>query len=95
MTASMTVTKITVSLPAELATRTREAVAQGRAHSVSSLVARALESELDDDDLNTMLAALLDVAGGPVTQVEARWADAQLGLDSAHPAGSPFPGSES
>ena len=94
MTISMTVAKITVSLPDELASRMRQAVHEGRAESVSSFVARALERELDDDDLNKMLADMLDAVGGPVTDAEARWADAQLGGDRAGGAGPPFPGSE-
>jgi Arc/MetJ-type ribon-helix-helix transcriptional regulator len=78
----MTTTKIAVSLPAELIARTRRAVRQGQASSVSAYVAAALEQKVTLDELSTMLAEMLAETGGPLTPAEAREADEALGINA-------------
>jgi Arc/MetJ-type ribon-helix-helix transcriptional regulator len=76
----MTMSKIAVSLPDALVARARRAVSRGRASSVSSYVAAALEEKVKLDDLAQMLAEMLEESGGPLTAAERRAADAALGV---------------
>jgi Arc/MetJ-type ribon-helix-helix transcriptional regulator len=71
--------KIAVSLPAELVERARQAVAEGRAPSVSAYVADALEQKRKLDDLASLLDEMLAATGGPLTAEEAAAADRVLG----------------
>jgi Arc/MetJ-type ribon-helix-helix transcriptional regulator len=73
-------TKIAVSLPATLVARTRRAVRQGRADSVSAYVAAALEERAKLDELMALLDEMLAESGGPLTPAERRAADRALGL---------------
>jgi antitoxin ParD1/3/4 len=75
----MTVTKIAVSLPAELVEHAQRAVAEGRARSVSAYVAGALEERAKLDDLASLLDELLTATGGPLTSAEQQAADQALG----------------
>lgn len=73
-------TKIAVSLPDELVATAREAVADGRAPSVSSFVATALRAQRRYGQLADLLAEMADDAGQP-TERDRAWARRALGLD--------------
>lgn len=75
----MTTAKIAVSLPVELVETARQAVAEGRARSVSSYVADALEAKVTLDDLASLLDEMLAESGGPLTPDELDAADRALG----------------
>jgi len=79
MMVGMTKTKIAVSLPSELVAQAQQAVAEGRAPSVSAYVARALEEQAKLDDLGSLLDEMLAETGGPLTAAERRAADRALG----------------
>lgn len=72
--------KIAVSLPNALVRRTRQAVTEGRAASVSAYVAAALEEKVKLDELSTLLEEMLAESGGPLTPSERRDADRALGI---------------
>jgi Arc/MetJ-type ribon-helix-helix transcriptional regulator len=76
----MTASKIAISLPGALVARARRAVAKGRARSVSSYVASALEEKAKLDDLAELLTEMLAESGGPLTPAEKRAADEILGV---------------
>lgn len=75
----MTKAKITVSLRPELVAHAERAVAEGRAASVSAYVDRALEQQAANDDLDVLLAEMLDATGGPLTDDEIAALDQELG----------------
>ena len=79
MTAGMT-TKIAVSLPDELVAAARQAVAEGRAASVSAYVAEALAERRADEDLARLLDEM-DAVHGPPAAEHFAWARRALGLD--------------
>ena len=79
MIGGMTTAKIAVSLPAELVEQVQQAVADGRARSVSAYVARALEEKAKLDDLASLLDEMLAENGGPLTARERKAADRALG----------------
>lgn len=58
--------KIAVTLPEELVATAQEAVAQGRATSVSAYVASAMAEKAKLDDLDHLLEDLLARTGGPL-----------------------------
>jgi Arc/MetJ-type ribon-helix-helix transcriptional regulator len=62
--------KIAVTLPPELVRAAKEAVATGRAESVSAYVARAVQAQVERDDLDSMLDEMLVASGGPLTDAE-------------------------
>jgi Arc/MetJ-type ribon-helix-helix transcriptional regulator len=66
----MTVTKVTVSLDPAVADRARQAVAAGRAKSVSSWLNDAAKAHVEHEDLEVVLTELLDEAGGPPSEDE-------------------------
>jgi Arc/MetJ-type ribon-helix-helix transcriptional regulator len=72
-------TKITVSLPDHLVEAARAAVHDGRAASVSAVVAEALRSHLRVGDLKSLLDEWDAEVGPPSPEVLA-WADSVLGL---------------
>lgn len=72
-------TKIAVSLPDDLVAAARDAVANGRAASVSAFVAGAIEDHGRYEDLATLLADMAAEAGPP-TEQDRRWARDALGL---------------
>jgi hypothetical protein len=76
MSAGMAVSKIAISLPAELLAEVRRAVRK-EGCTFSSYVARALETENKRETLEEVVAALLEETGGPLTDAEreetARW----------------------
>ncbi len=71
--------KLAISLPLRAAEAARRAVKMGRASSVSSYVARAIEEQakLDEDDL---FAEVLAETGGPLTAVEKHRVDREMAL---------------
>lgn len=75
-----TTAKIAISLPAALARRARQAVARGRADSVSAYIVAALEEKSKLDDLDGLLAEMLTESGGPLSAAERRAADRALGV---------------
>lgn len=80
MMAGMTTrSKIAVSLPPELVAAARGAVAAGRADNVSAYVALALEEKVKLDDLDALLAELLEESGGALTDEERRAIDSEAG----------------
>lgn len=72
-------TKIAVSLPDELVAAARQAVADGRAASVSSFVADAIEEHGRYEQLATLLSEMA-IEAGPPTEEDRLWARAALGL---------------
>jgi hypothetical protein len=79
MMSGMTKSKIAITLPPELVARARSAVRRKRAESVSAYVAAALEEKAKLDDLDELLASMLDASGGPLTNKERLAADTALG----------------
>jgi len=73
-------TKIAISLPDELVTTARQAVADGRASSVSAFIGAALAEHKEYEDLASMLAEMAAEAGDPSPE-DRRWARTALGLD--------------
>ncbi len=78
MITGMKSAKIAVSLPDALVRRARGAVRRGRASSVSSYVAAALEEKVKLDDLAELLHEMLAETGGRLTAAERRAADRAL-----------------
>jgi Arc/MetJ-type ribon-helix-helix transcriptional regulator len=81
-------TKLAISLPRPLAERTRRAVRKGRAASVSTYVAEALEEKTKMDDLAGLLDEMLAESGGPLTSSERSRASAALGLRAGRRRGA-------
>lgn len=79
MSGMTTKAKIAVSLPPELVERAHQAVAEGRAPSVSAYVADAIAQKSKLDDLVTLLDEMLAGTGGPLTAEESADADRVLG----------------
>ena len=75
--------KIAITLPASLAKQARRAVREGRAASVSAYVAAALEEKVKLDELEALLAEMLEETGGPLTAAERCAADRALGVKRA------------
>ena len=78
----MTVTKVTVSLDPDVADRARRDVAAGRAKSLSSWINEAAKARIEHEDLEVVLAELLDATGGPPTDAELADASMLLAGDS-------------
>jgi Arc/MetJ-type ribon-helix-helix transcriptional regulator len=72
-------TRIAVSLPDELVMAARQAVAEGRANSVSAFVAEALREHSHNEDLANVLSDMAERAGPPSADDRA-WARRALGL---------------
>ena len=71
--------KIAVSLPDDLVAAARQAVADGRAPSVSAFVAAAIEEHGRYERLTVLLSEMAAEAGPP-TEEDRRWARQTLGL---------------
>jgi len=69
----MATTKITVTVPEELAAYIKEQVATGEFESVSAFVTRAAESMRDFDPLDLLIASMIAETGEPDERAEA-WA---------------------
>jgi len=76
----MTHRKIAISLPAEQVAAARQAVAEGRATSVSAYISDALARRDADEELQEMLAEIYANAGPP-GEADRTWARQVLGLD--------------
>lgn len=72
-------TKIAVSLPDDLVVTARQAVADGRAASVSAFVAAAIEEHGRYEQLGMLLSEMAADAGPP-TDADREWARQALGL---------------
>jgi len=72
-------TKIAVSLPDDLVAAARQAVADGRAASVSAFVANAIEEHGRYEQLTGLLSEMAAEAGPP-TDEDRKWARRMLGL---------------
>lgn len=77
----MTAAKITVSLDPEVVAMAHEAVAEGRARSVSNFLNDAGRARGERETLADVLADIFASTGGPLTDAER--ADAQARLDAA------------
>lgn len=73
-------TKIAVSLPDQVVLAARQAVADGRASSVSAYIAATLVERQDHEDLAALLAEMAAETGSPSPE-DRRWARAALGLE--------------
>ncbi|PWJ54601.1 Ribbon-helix-helix protein, copG family [Quadrisphaera granulorum] len=71
--------KIAISLPDELVAAAREAVADGRAASVSALVAQALREHLERPTLTDIVAEMVAEVGEPDASDRAWAAEALRG----------------
>lgn len=71
--------KIAVSLPDDLVAAARQAVADGRAASVSAFVATAIEEHGRYEQLAVLLSEMAIEAGAP-TEEDRVWAREALGL---------------
>jgi Arc/MetJ-type ribon-helix-helix transcriptional regulator len=74
----MTVTKVTVSLDPAVADRAKRDVAAGRAKSLSSWLNEAARAHVEREDLDAVLAGLLDETGGPPSEQELAEAETRL-----------------
>lgn len=77
MMIGMTKRKIAITLSEQRLAEAKQAVADGRARSVSAYIEQALASHEDGRGLERYLASLIDEYGPPTAQDYA-WADAQL-----------------
>lgn len=75
-------TKIAISLPDEQVAAARQAVAEGRAPSVSAYIAKALADQGEYADLSGLLADMAAEQGTPSDEDRA-WARRALGLEEA------------
>lgn len=73
-------TKIAITLPDEQVRRARQAVAEGRAPSVSAYIAEALGRRTADEELAEMLDEMKAEYGEPSAEDYA-WADRVLGTE--------------
>ena len=76
MITGMATTKITVTIPEELAAYVRERVAAGEFESVSAFMTRAAESMRDFDPLDLLIASMVAETGEPDERAEAWVQDA-------------------
>lgn len=74
----MTVTKVTVSLDPAVIDRAKRDVAAGRAKSLSAWLNEAARAQVEREDLEAVLAQLLDETGGPPSQAELADAERRL-----------------
>jgi antitoxin ParD1/3/4 len=81
MMIGMTRKKIAITLPEEQVAAAQQAVAQGRAPSVSAYISQALARRDADDELQEMLAEIYAQAGPP-TDADRAWARHALGMDA-------------
>jgi Arc/MetJ-type ribon-helix-helix transcriptional regulator len=81
MIVGMTHKKIAITLPEEQVAAARQAVAAGRAASVSAYISQALARRDADDELREMLAEVYAQAGPP-DDADRAWARQALGLDT-------------
>ncbi|MEA2900382.1 MAG: hypothetical protein QOH36_269 [Actinomycetota bacterium] len=73
-------TKIAISLPDEQVAAARQAVADGRAPSVSAYIAQTIAERLEYEDVATLLAEMAAATRAPDDE-DRRWARRALGLE--------------
>ena len=71
--------KVAISLPDDVLASAREAVADGRAGSLSAYISSTLAERQDYEDLAELLAEMAAETGGPSDE-DRRWARRALGL---------------
>ncbi len=69
----MNASKVALSMPAEVLRLAKKEVAAGRAKSLSSFVAEAVDEKLRRDELSAILDEM-DVAHGKPTKADTAWA---------------------
>ena len=74
----MSTTRLTVSLPLDVARQMRDAVEAGRAESISALVCEAVTKRLRVDHFDEVLAQAIEEAGPP-TEEDLAWVRRALG----------------
>lgn len=77
---SMTRQKIAITLPEEQVAAARQAVAAGRAASVSAYISQALSRRDADEELAEAVAEIYAEAGQP-TEADRAWARRALGIE--------------
>lgn len=80
MIESMTRRKIAITLPEEQVVAVRQAVADGRASSVSAYIAQVLARRDADEELADSIAEIYAEAGSPSDE-ERAWARRALGIE--------------
>jgi Arc/MetJ-type ribon-helix-helix transcriptional regulator len=80
MIVSMTREKIAITLPEEQVAAARQAVAEGRAASVSAYISQALARRDADEELAETMAEIYTESGRP-TADERAWARRALGIE--------------
>jgi Arc/MetJ-type ribon-helix-helix transcriptional regulator len=89
MIASMATTKITVTVPEELAAYIREQVEAGKFDSISAFVTKAAESIRDFEPLDLLIASMIAETGEPDERARA-WVDDAM--EKARQVASPADG---
>jgi Arc/MetJ-type ribon-helix-helix transcriptional regulator len=89
MIASMATTKITVTVPEELAAYIRDRVAAGDSESVSAYITRAAETMRDLDPLDLLIASMIAESGEPGDEAESWIRDALAKARRAGRSGRP------
>ena len=80
----MSTTRITISIPEQIAVKAQRAVESGQAESVSAYFAGLAEREPDWADARTVLDEMITEAGG-IFEEDRHWARSVLGLDDGAP----------
>jgi Arc/MetJ-type ribon-helix-helix transcriptional regulator len=80
MISSMTRRKIAITLPEEQVAAARQAVAEGRAASVSAFISQALARRDADEEMAATIAEIYAESGQP-TEEDRLWARSVLGLE--------------
>jgi Arc/MetJ-type ribon-helix-helix transcriptional regulator len=81
MIGSMTRQKIAITLPEEQVAAARQAVAEGRAASVSAYISQAIARRTAEEDMAQMIAEIYAETGGPPTEGERARARRELGIE--------------
>lgn len=81
MIVGMTRQKIAITLPEEQVAAARQAVADGRAASVSAYISQALARRSAEEEMAEAIAEIYAEAGQP-TEEERAWARRVLGVES-------------
>ena len=80
MIGSMTREKIAITLPEEQVAAARQAVAEGRAASVSAYISQALARRTADEEMTEIIAEIYAETGGQPTEEERVSARRELGI---------------
>lgn len=80
----MSFTRITISVPEQVAVKAQRAVESGQADSVSGYFSGLAEREPDWAEARAVLDEMIAEAGG-ISEVDRRWARSVLGLDENAP----------